>query len=300
MDLRSGLLVQKQPITSPQLHFGLGEQSTTDVVTILWPNGMQNAEFALKADQEVLTEQRLKGSCPFLFAWNGKQMSFVKDAVPWGSAIGLQIDSVGSPGIAATEEWYKISRDQLAPHDGYYDLRLTGELWETYYYDYLKLMVVDHPAGTEIFTDERFVVPPPKLAITTVAPPHHIAKAIDDQGTDVTAIVSNLDGRLSRYLRPRTIPGAYPRSLCRGRPGQRCTCERPAVVDRQGMGASDRLLRERCHQPGASPKSPTAKPRSSRRPRWMAHRPGKPRLPGRPQENLPHQFGERLPARHPA
>jgi Tfp pilus assembly protein PilF len=194
MELRSGLLVQKQAITSPQLHFGLGEQSIADVVTILWPNGMQNAEFALKADQEVLTEQRLKGSCPFLFAWNGKQMSFVKDAVPWGSAIGLQIDSVGSPGIAATEEWYKIGRDQLAPHDGYYDLRLTGELWETYYYDYLKLMVVDHPAGTEIFTDERFVVPPPKLAITTVAPPHNIAKATDDQGADVTAIVSNLDG----------------------------------------------------------------------------------------------------------
>ena len=194
MELRSGLLVQKQGIASPQLHFGLGEQTSADVVTILWPNGMQNAEFALKADQEVLTEQRLKGSCPFLFAWNGKQLVFVKDAVPWGSAIGLQIDSVGFPGIAATEEWYKINRDQLAPHDGYYDLRLTGELWETYYYDYLKLMVVDHPPGTEIFTDERFVVPAPKLAITTVAPPHAIAKAVDDQGADVTAIVSKLDG----------------------------------------------------------------------------------------------------------
>ncbi len=195
MELRAGLLVQKQPITAPQLHFGLGEQSSTDVVRILWPNGMENAEFALQADQEVLTEQRLKGSCPFLFAWNGKQISFVKDAVPWGSAIGLQIDSVGSPRIAATEEWYKIGRDQLVPHDGYYDLRLTGELWETYYYDYLKLMVVDHPAGTEIFTDERFVVPPVKLAITAVAPPHPIAKAVDDQGADVTGIVSKLDGK---------------------------------------------------------------------------------------------------------
>ena len=181
MELRSGLMLQKQPMTAPQLHFGLGEQGGADVVRILWPNGMENAEFALKADQEVLTEQRLKGSCPFLFAWNGKQIGFVKDAVPWGSAIGLQIDSVGSPGIAATEEWYKIGRDQLVPHDGYYDLRITGELWETYYYDYLKLMVVDHPAGTEIFTDERFVVPPVKLAITAVAPPHPIAKAVDDQ-----------------------------------------------------------------------------------------------------------------------
>ncbi len=194
MELRSGLLVQKQSITAPQLHFGLGEQAGADVVRIQWPNGMENAEFALKADQEVLTEQRLKGSCPFLFAWNGKQIDFVKDAVPWGSAIGLQIDSVGSPGIAATEEWYKIGRDQLKPHDGYYDLRITGELWETFYYDYLKLMVVDHPVGTEIFTDERFRVPPVKLAITTVAPPHAIVKATDDQGTDVTQIVNKLDG----------------------------------------------------------------------------------------------------------
>jgi Tfp pilus assembly protein PilF len=195
MQLRSGLLVQKQPITSPQLHFGLGELDGTDVAWIVWPNGMENAEFALKADQVVLTEQRLKGSCPFLFAWNGKQIGFVKDAVPWGSAIGLQIDSVGSPGIAATEEWYKIGRDQLAPHDGYYDLRITGELWETYYYDYLKLMVVDHPAGTEIYTDERFVVPAVKPGIVTVAPPHGIAKATDDQGEDVTGIVSKLDGK---------------------------------------------------------------------------------------------------------
>jgi Tfp pilus assembly protein PilF len=195
MELRAGLLVQKQPITGPLLHFGLGEQAGTDVVTISWPNGMQNAEFGLKADQEVLTEQRLKGSCPFLFAWNGKQINFVKDAVPWGSAIGLQIDSVGSSKIAATEEWYKIGRDQLLPHDGYYDLRLTGELWETYYYDYLKLMVVDHPAGTEIFTDERFVVPAVKPSITVVAPPHAILKATDDQGTDVTQIVSKLDGQ---------------------------------------------------------------------------------------------------------
>jgi Tfp pilus assembly protein PilF len=194
MELRSGLMLQKQPMTAPQLHFGLGEQGGADVVTIQWPNGMENAEFALKADQAVLTEQRLKGSCPFLFAWNGKQIGFVKDAVPWGSAIGLQIDSVGSPKIAATEEWYKIGRDQLVPHDGYYDLRITGELWETYYYDYLKLMVVDHPAGTEVFTDERFVVPPVKLALTAVAPPHAITKATDDRGQDVTEIVSKLDG----------------------------------------------------------------------------------------------------------
>ena len=168
IEVRSGLLVQKQPITGPLLHFGLGEQTEAEVVRVVWPNGTVRAEFGVKADQDVVTEQRLKASCPFLFAYNGKQMEFVKDAVPWGSAIGLRINTIGSAQIAATGEWYKIGRDQLVPHDGYYDIRVTAELWEVYYYDYLALMTVDHPAGTEIFVDERFVIPPAKLAITTV------------------------------------------------------------------------------------------------------------------------------------
>lgn len=195
IEIRSGMLTQKLPITGPQLHFGLGEHTSSDVARILWPNGSVRAEFALKADQQVLTEQRLKGSCPFLFAWNGKEMSFVKDSVPWGSAIGLRINSLGTASIAATQEWYKIRGDQLVSRDGFYDLRITGELWETYYYDYLSLMVVDHPAGTDIFTDERFVIPPTKLAITTVATPHPIAGATDDNGNDVTQTLSALDGK---------------------------------------------------------------------------------------------------------
>ena len=194
MEVRSGLLVQKQPISGPLLHFGLGEQTSADVIRVVWPNGTVRADFDVKADQEVVTEQRLKGSCPFLFAFNGKRMEFVKDAVPWSSAIGLRINTLGTASIAATEEWYKIGRDQLVPRDGYYDLRITAELWETYYYDQLALMVVDHPEGTEIFVDERFVIPPAKLAITTVETPRQIARAVDDSGRDVTSIVNTLDG----------------------------------------------------------------------------------------------------------
>src|SRR3984893_14621981 len=195
VEIRSGLLVQKQPIAGPQLHFGLGEQTSAEVVRVIWPNGTVRAEFGVKADQEVVTEQRLKASCPFLFAYNGKQMEFVKDAVPWGSAIGLRINTLGSAQIATTGEWYKIGRDQLVPHDGFYDIRVTAELWEVYYYDYLALMAVDHPAGTEIFVDERFAIPPPKLGFTTVAIPHKIVRATDDNGQDVTDIVRTLDGK---------------------------------------------------------------------------------------------------------
>jgi tetratricopeptide (TPR) repeat protein len=195
MEIRAGLLVQKQLVTSPIVHFGLGDQQSADVVRIVWPNGSVRAEFELKADQTITAEQRLKGSCPFLFAYDGKAMQFVKDAVPWGSAIGLRINTLGTARVEATEEWYKIGGDQLAPRDGHYDLRITAELWETYYYDSLALMAVDHPQGTDIFVDERFVIPPVKLAITTVQTPHRVARAWDDNGTDVTDTVSALDGR---------------------------------------------------------------------------------------------------------
>ena len=195
IEVRSGLLVQKQPITGPLLHFGLGEQTEAEVVRVVWPNGTVRAEFGVKADQDVVTEQRLKASCPFLFAYNGKEMEFVKDAVPWGSAIGLRINTLGSAQIAATGEWYKIGRDQLVPHDGYYDIRITAELWEVYYYDYIVLTTVDHPANTEIYVDERFVIPPAKLGFTTVYMPHEIARAIDDTGQDVTELVRTLDGK---------------------------------------------------------------------------------------------------------
>ena len=82
VEIRAGLQLQKQTINGPQLHFGLGEQTSSDVIRVVWPNGTVRAEFAVKGDQDVVTEQRLKASCPFLFAYNGKGMEFIKDAVP--------------------------------------------------------------------------------------------------------------------------------------------------------------------------------------------------------------------------
>ncbi len=197
IEIRSGLLTQKQVITSPILHFGLGENTQTDVARIVWPNGSVQAEFELKADQSVLAEQRLKGSCPMLFAWDGKQISYVKDTAPWSPALGLHINAQIVAGIYQTEEWFKIRGDQLAPREGFYDLRVTAELWEAYYIDHYSLMVVDHPQGTEIFADERFAVPPPPLKLYATSAPKAFANAKDDLGQDVSAVVRDLD---QKYL----------------------------------------------------------------------------------------------------
>ncbi len=195
MEIRSGLLVQKQLIEGPIVHFGLGEQTGADVVRVVWPNGSVRAEFELKADQAVLAEQRLKGSCPSLFAFDGKEMSFVKDCAPWSPAIGLRINNYQTLKVAQIEEWVKIQGRQLAPREGFYDLRITAELWETFYLDHYALAVVDHPKGTEVFVDERTSNVPPALKVYTVNSPRGFAAARDDAGKNVSEIVAVRDGQ---------------------------------------------------------------------------------------------------------
>ncbi len=194
IEVRSELLAQRQIINSPILHFGLGEHSSVQFARIVWPNGFIQAEFDLKTDQTVLAEQRIKGSCPMLFTWNGRKMEFLKDVGPWGSALGLNVNAQGK-GIYGTREWFKIRGDQLIPRDGLYDLRITAEYWETYYMDHYSLLVVDHPDDAEVYTDERFALPSPVPNLVTTSATKPFARAIDDNGQDVTAVVRDLDHR---------------------------------------------------------------------------------------------------------
>ncbi|HKG22225.1 MAG TPA: FG-GAP-like repeat-containing protein [Blastocatellia bacterium] len=192
IEIRSDLLFQKQAISGPVVHFGLGERTGADLARIIWPNGSVQAEYDLKSDQAVLTEQRLKGSCPWLFAYDGKQMSFVTDFI-WRSPLGLRINGQDTANVMMTEDRVKIRGSQLAPRDGFYDLRITADLWETHFFDHVRLMVVDHPAGTEVFVDERFAIPPPELEVIPTTPPRPFARVRDDSGRDVTEVVRARD-----------------------------------------------------------------------------------------------------------
>ena len=131
------------------MHFGLGDATGADVVRITWPNGVLQAEFSTAADQVVTATQRLKGSCPWLFAWNGREMAFVTDLL-WRSPLGLRINAQSTADTLMTEDWVKVRGDQLAPRDGFYDLRITAELWETHFFDLASLLVVDHARNRSV------------------------------------------------------------------------------------------------------------------------------------------------------
>jgi tetratricopeptide (TPR) repeat protein len=226
IELRSGLHAQKQPIGSPVLHFGLGDATRAEVVRITWPNGALQSEFDTKANETVKATQRLKGSCPWLFAWNGREMAFVTDLI-WRSPLGLRINAQATADVLMTEDWVKVRGDQVAPRDGAYDLRVTAELWETHFFDLVSLMAVDHPEGTEVFMDERFAVPPPKLQIVPTGPLQAFASVRDDRGGDVSDLARTRDsrhvdfagrGRYQGITRPHYVEMELPDDAPRGGP----------------------------------------------------------------------------------
>jgi tetratricopeptide (TPR) repeat protein len=204
IEVRSGLLVQKHVIGGPVVHFGLGQQTTIDVARIVWPNGVPQAEFGAAVDDAFVADQRLKGSCPWVFAWDGSGIQFVTDFL-WRSPLGLRINAQDTAGVVQTEDWVRIRGDQLAPKDGSYDIRITAELWETHFFDHVSLMAVDHSADTEIYVDERFsAAAPPTYEVHSLRDVTPVGKAWDQSGGEVTDLVNRRDGRhLATFERGR-------------------------------------------------------------------------------------------------
>ncbi len=194
VEVRTGLHAQRVPILSPLVHMGLGEASRAEVARIFWPNGTIQSEFSLAADTTIAASQRLKGSCPWLFAWNGREMAFVTDLI-WRSPLGLRINAQTTADVQTTEDWVKVRGDQLVARDGQYDLRVTAELWETHFFDRVALGFVDHPEGTEVFVDERFAMPAPPLDVAVTTPVRDFKAARDDTGADVADAVARRDDR---------------------------------------------------------------------------------------------------------
>ncbi|NNE69648.1 MAG: hypothetical protein HKN29_04710 [Rhodothermales bacterium] len=194
VELRSGLLYQKRPISGQVLHFGLGENLLTEVARITWPNGDLQIEFDLLSDETVLAEQRLKGSCPWVFTHDGERYRFVTDFL-WRSPLGLRINAQETAGIATTSDWIRIPGDALSARDGAYEVRITAELWETHFFDQVSLVAVDHPQGTEALVDERFAFPPPDDRVHLFETPQPFAEVRDARGRDASAEAKARDGQ---------------------------------------------------------------------------------------------------------
>ena len=203
VEVRAGRLAQQRIVTGPSVHVGLGDRSAVDVVRVVWPNGVPQAEFDPSTDRPLVANQRLKGSCPWVFADDGQGMTFVTDFL-WRSPLGLRINAQDTAGISQTEDWVKIRGDQLAARNGAYDVRITAELWETHFIDHASLLVIDHPDDVSVFVDERFARDAPSLAAHAMRAVRPVPQAWDQSGRDVTDLVRAQDGRfLGTFARGR-------------------------------------------------------------------------------------------------
>lgn len=196
VEIKAGDLYVAQTVAPPlPAHFGLGKRSKTDVVRVLWTNGVPQDAFDQKARVVVTEVQELKGSCPFVYAYDGvhHQWNFISDALG-RSPIGLLYDGVHEAGWDS-REWLKIPGGELSPDaHGHLTIDYTEELWEAAFLDMVHLIAVDHPAGTAIVPNERMIPGVLKKKIFTVSHPRPVRAAWED-GKDVTELLRAADHR---------------------------------------------------------------------------------------------------------
>ncbi|MCY3743450.1 MAG: FG-GAP-like repeat-containing protein, partial [Candidatus Poribacteria bacterium] len=192
LEVKVGDLYQLQYVSEQVSHFGLGAFDAADVVRVVWTNGVPQNVIEPQARQRILEKQILKGSCPFLYVYDGEKYQFVTDLL-WRAPLGL-VTSMGFVAPDETKDFVKIPRTQIQPKSGRYSIQITEELWETAYFDEVKLIAVDHPVGTDIFVNEQYTPPPfAEFKVYGVKEKLHPKSAVNHRGEDVSDALKTFD-----------------------------------------------------------------------------------------------------------
>jgi Flp pilus assembly protein TadD len=180
------------------LALGLGGRSRADFVRLTWTDGVLQTELDLAAGElHPITEtQRQLASCPVLFAWNGERFEFVSDVLGVGG-IGFLLEP-GSYSTPRPWEYFRLPEGALVPREGRYALKIAEPMEEIAYLDTLRLHVYDLPAGWNLALDERMHTgggPAPTGAPVFYREANvlELARAADDRGNDVTALLAQQD-----------------------------------------------------------------------------------------------------------
>lgn len=272
IEVRAGELYQTRVATGRVTHFGLGTHLKADVLRVEWTNGVPQTVYFPGTDADVVELEQLKGSCAFLYTWDGKQFRFITD-VMWQSALGMPIGIMGTGSQAyapagASREYLRIPGDALAPRDGRYVLQVTEELWETAYLDELRLLAVDHPDSVDVFVDERFPPAEPGLRPFQAVDLRPPVSGTDEHGTDLLPALRSQDDLYVAGLTPTRYQGVVePHDLvmdlgeAAGRPG--------ALLFLRGwIYPSDASINVALAQAGIVPRPPSLEVRDARG-RWV-------------------------------
>ena len=216
IEVRSGRAYQYFEVDRPTTHIGLGNRRQPDLIRVVWANGVPQNRLEPGRNLTIVEEQVLKGSCPFLYTWDGERITFVTDLL-WGAPLGMPLADGVWNGYDPDE---LVRVDNAVPRDGFYDLRITEELWEAAYFDRTRLWVVDHRQDVEVASNLRIVpgqghVGRPADEVVASAGVRPVVHATDGRGRDVTTRVQARDEiyadgyRRSRYQGHAAEPWAF-------------------------------------------------------------------------------------------
>ena len=192
----------------PLIHFGLGT-NRPDVVRLLWPGGVLQSEIDPSLNQRFqIQELDRKGtSCPILYVWDGSNYRFQTDFLG-GSAFGSLI----APGIynyPDTDEYIKLSREDIALKQGKLAITLNNQLEEVIFFDQLGVLVVDHPESFSIYPEEKLLPGPPydPFRVQTFQNPHLPLSAKNGKGHNVLEEIRDIDRVYPDLFEPLPFKG---------------------------------------------------------------------------------------------
>ena len=200
VELRAGGWKTIRTVRELPIEIGVGKHKQIDTVRLHWTDLLANFGTAAAdpAKPLVISELELPtGSCPNLYAWDGKGFRFVTDFLG-ASPIGLPLSEARLI-EADSEELIRLGDDVSVPPRGdVFSIAVTSELREVLYLDEAKLLVVDHPPGTEVHSTSKLRPggPFPAAELVQLSGRRPLLAAKRSDGTDVTDAANEADGKM--------------------------------------------------------------------------------------------------------
>jgi hypothetical protein len=141
------------------------------------------------------------GSCPSLYVWNGISYAYaseVSDGTGWLGYLeyfnpdGTMVFSYNNP-----SDYIKLNPNQLVAQNGFYNMKIGEFSDEIFYLDSVKLVAIDHPANTDVFSTQStwvYNLTDPGTIYTVSKEPALPVSAVNGQGQNVLPEISNPDG----------------------------------------------------------------------------------------------------------
>jgi hypothetical protein len=167
-----------------------------------WEDGSTNPKriVTLTTDRKTLSADFSGGtSCPSLYMWNGTDYVYVSDVSNHGWLGYIDyVNSDGSITFWRNNPWdyIPLNSSHLKAVNNVFNLTLVQKWDEIFYLDQAYMMVVDHPAGVNVYSTmvEQYLDPNYMGQIYTVSKnPLKPISAVNEKGENVLPQISSLD-----------------------------------------------------------------------------------------------------------